>query len=73
MNNQLLLNEIKSIRDDLNDLNDYYEELNKVLNTNIIIDKKTIRDNDLKELKSDVNDIIKEINIDVIPMLNNMK
>ena len=72
MNNQLLINEIKSIRSDLYDLNDYYEKLYSVLNTNVVIDKETIRNSDLTELKTDVNDIINEITVDIIPMINNM-
>lgn len=73
MNNQLLINEIKSIRSDLYDLNDYYEELYSVLNTNVIIDKNTIRSDDLTKLKTGVNEVINEITVDVIPMINNMK
>ena len=72
MNNQVLITEIKDIRTDLSELNDYYEELHSLLKTNIIIDKKTIREDDLNKLKTNTNDIISEINVDVIPMINNM-
>ena len=72
MNNQLLINEIKSIRTELYELNDCYEELHGVLKTNVVIDKETIREDDLLKLKTNVNDVINEITVDIIPMINNM-
>ena len=72
MNNQVLITEIKNIRTDLSELNDCYEELYSLLKTNIIIDKKTIREDDLSKLKTNTTNIISEINVDIIPMINNM-
>lgn len=73
MNNQLLLTEIKDIKNDLLELSSLYDSLNSSMKTNILIDKKTIREDEINMFKTNVDGIVEEINVDVIPMINSIQ
>lgn len=73
MNNQVLLNEIKDIKNELLELSELYNDLNSSAKTNVVIDKKTIREEDINKLKTSVDEVVEEINIDVIPMISSMQ
>lgn len=73
MNNQLLLNEIKEIKEDLVELSGLYDNLNSSVKTNIVIDKKAIREEEINKLKTTVDEVVEEINIEVIPMINSVQ
>lgn len=73
MNNQVLLNEIKDIKNELLELSELYNGLNSSAKTNVVIDKKTIREEDINKLKTTVDEVVEEINVDVIPMINSIQ
>lgn len=62
---------IRSIRDNLNILNENHVQVNNSLKNNVIIDKKTIGEDNLNNMKSTVDSIIYEINNTVLPIINN--
>ena len=62
---------IRSIRDNLNILNENYVQINNSLKNNVIIDKKTIGEDNLNNMKSTVDSIIYEINNSILPIINN--
>ena len=78
MNNELnktknidLKNKIIDIKFEISRLNEEYINIYNSLKTDIIIDKKTIEQDNLKKLNDNNLSVLKEINTTVIPIINN--
>lgn len=65
-----LKNQILSIRNNLYDLTDRYKKVNISLKNNIIVDKKTIGEEQLHILENNIDSVLYQINNVLIPVIN---
>ncbi len=67
--NQILREKLKSVRNDLNNLLEYYEELKKIIEDNLVVDGQMYNKEEYNKLCNDVHNIKKELD-ELINSLN---
>ena len=66
-----LKNQIQAIRYNFGLLNDEYVKMRNSLKNNVIIDRRTLCEDELDNLKNNTSSIINEINTELLPIINN--